>query len=395
MVPILTGESAAVGAGGTVNYRLGCGSDLTSSGTEANRAVIYRTAGTISRLYTTILTNDRGASTLRVRKNGADGNLSIAIGASTTGEFEDTTNSDTAASGDVFNTRVTTGAGGTTFTFRVIRAVFQSTTDTVTILGCSGINVTGANVFAPLGNSTGSAGTESNNQHTSPIAFTWKNFGVFVSANTRDAAITYLTRRNTANGNQTVSIGSTLTGWFEDLVNTDSVAVGDLINYQGVTAGTAGTVTVQIVKTEALTTNKQFLIPVSGNAAIAAATTTYTLRAGNFSENATESNQVSDAGAAYTFSRLSCLISANTVNEASTYRFRKNAANGNIAVSVTGLTTGHFTDTTNTDPIAVSDSLAYQMVTGATGTSLTMRTAIIGGTLSGGGSGNLLMMGVG
>ncbi len=394
-VPLIKGDSGSIGAGATQNFRLGHGT-FSSSSTEANRQTLFRAAGVLTRIYITILTNDRGASTFRVRKNGADGNLVCSITASTTGEFEDITNSDTVAAGDLFNFRLATGAGGTTFTFNVARVLFTPTSDTVTVTSNQSSNIGATNIFNALVGISGSAGTEANNQTKIPIACTWQSLGVFVSANTRDAAVTYTTRVNSAAGAQSVSIGSTLTGWFEDLVNTDTLALDDLICYNGVTAGTTGTVTVQTIKSEYLSTvNKMFFAGGGSPGGTAAGATEYSPLCGTALITTTESDAVLDIGVNLIASRIGIQVTANTIIGNSTFKLRKNGADGNQSASIPGLTTGHFSDTTNTDSVIASDSLVYQLNGGAGGTSMSTRQFYMGATAVVSGGSTLLMMGVG
>ncbi|GAI53487.1 unnamed protein product, partial [marine sediment metagenome] len=82
---------------------------------EVNTQLLLRQASTLSNLraYCSINTLD-GASTLRLRINGANGNQVLDIGAGTTGDFEDIVNTDAVVSGDRIAHCLTTGgtAGG-------------------------------------------------------------------------------------------------------------------------------------------------------------------------------------------------------------------------------------------------------------------------------------------
>lgn len=391
-------DQRSVSASSTGYYVCCQGSDMTNSATETRRQTRFRTAGTLSKMYVTILTNDRGASTFRLRKNAANGNQVLSIGASATGEFEDAVNTDVIASGDDVAIQTTVGAGGTTFTFNVARMVWSATVGTTTVYATGVPDIVGTTLFSPIVGDTGSTGTEANNQIKMPTAGTFKNLGISVFTNTRDAATTFRFRVNDLNVNQTVTIGAGATGWFEDLVNTDVVAVNDRVNYAVIGAGTAGTVTTDTAKVELVTTNNSTVIGGAINATTVAAATVYYPMGGVDATNATESNKTADAGLAFTASRLGVYVSTNTVVEVSTFRLRKNAANANLLVSITGLTTGHFLDIVNTDAIVATDSLAIQLATGATGTSMVTRThemlGVTAAAVSSTGE-TLLLMGVG
>src|SRR4051812_2560844 len=69
--------------------------------TEANTQLPIRVAGAFSKLYCRVSANaNTGTTVLRVRKAAANGNQSVSIASSTTGEFQDTVNTDTVTAGD-------------------------------------------------------------------------------------------------------------------------------------------------------------------------------------------------------------------------------------------------------------------------------------------------------
>ena len=79
-------------------------------GTDPPTQILYRSPGTLSKLYVRVTANSNvGSVTLRVRKNGANGNMFVTIPAGATGAFEDTVNTDTVAAGDKLNYQSTTG----------------------------------------------------------------------------------------------------------------------------------------------------------------------------------------------------------------------------------------------------------------------------------------------
>lgn len=397
IVPIYCSDAFAEGGGtATRNFRLTAGALIATAGVEANRQTLYRTAGTLRSFYTKILTNDHtGASTMRVRKNGANGNQLLSIPASTTGEFEDLVNTDVVAAGDLMNIQLIIGAGGTTFTLRNNRATYEASSgETVTPIGTGGDTISGVNTSTPVVGSTLSA-TEANNQVRMPFAATWRNYGVYVAVNTRDGNITSRPRVNGANVNQVVTIITLTTGWFEDVVNTDALVAGDLISLLHVTSGTAGSAVINSTKSEIVTNTSSFLVAGSFGQTINQGVTTYYQIGGSQVTTATESSAQVKSGANYTASNLGILVSANTVTLNSTFKLRKNAADGNQSVTITASTTGHFIDNTNTDVIVSTDQICTQLITGAAGTSLTTRTFEMQGDATPTGGSTLLLMGVG
>lgn len=350
--------------------------------TEAFLQITYRSAGTLSNMYIRIIENDRGVSTLTSRINGANGAQSISIGASSTGEFEDTTNTDTITAGDEVNYQIVTGAGGTVFRIFLISSLFAASTNTVGRFGAvtlSGIiTAASSNFYQSFSGdtSTSSTLTETNIQHRIKAAATAQNLFVYISVNARTTSTTATFRNNGANGNLTVSIGGGLTGIFEDTTNTDSLAIDDLVNYVIVTGTGTENFTTRIISVELSTTNNttHFINGDADGVTQSANLTNYYTIAGTISGRTTETDTLADANFIFNASNLECNISANSVTAASTLTFRKNSAAGNQSISIGSSTTGIFEDITNTDSIIASDEINYQLITGATGTSLTLRS---------------------
>ena len=71
------------------------GFHTVGSQAEGNFQTTFRSGGTASNLYCRISANDRAASTLTLRIDGGNGNQAVTITSSTTGDFEDTSNTDT------------------------------------------------------------------------------------------------------------------------------------------------------------------------------------------------------------------------------------------------------------------------------------------------------------
>lgn len=347
---------------------------------EADAQIPYRTAGRITSLYTRVTTNDRGTSTFRLRKNTANGNNTVSITASTTGEFQDVTNSDSIAAGDLVNTQLTTGAGGTTFTITMINAVFNpnANNDMLSKWVCNGVSTaaytgTSATFFNTIAGTLGFGGTESSQQTTMRTRGTLKNMSCGINANTRSTASTILSRKNTANGALSISIGATLTGVFEDTTHSDSLVSGDLVNTSVVVGTGVGSLTATFVAAEFITTNgRQQIMSADASTVNAAATNNYSY-GGNLSR-ATEADSKTKTLMPFFASFLGCVVTSNTVTAASTLKFRINGANGNQSVSITASTTGLFEDSTHTDVVAVNTEIDDQVIGGATGTSLSIRS---------------------
>ena len=351
--------------------------------TEAAAQITYRSGGVFSNLYINILTNTITAtSTFRTRNNGANAAMVVSITASTTGKFEDTSNTDTVTAGDEWNYIFTTGATGTAITFRIISCLFAATTNTVTRLGRDNASAadlgTSATTPGPIcGDGTFVlSGTESNYALYFRTAGTLANMFIDISANGRSTTSTLVSRINGATGNLSIAITAAATGLFEDTANSDSVALDNYVNLAFVSGTGTGTMTVDSIATDFTTTNGNFMfhaVAQSGQVVNAGVTTYYPL-AGALRTSTTESEMQAEANLIMATSLMQVNLTANTVVESSLFRLRKNTANGNQVVTCTGLTTGVFQDTTNSDSLVATDIVDYSLVTGATGTSLTVRS---------------------
>lgn len=91
--------------------------------------------------------------------------------------------------------------------------------------------IEGSDFLAVVGNQTKS-GTEIQRQTIIPSAGKLKRMTLNISSNSRSTTSTFNFRKNSVNGNQTISIPATTTGTFKDTINTDDVASDDLINYE-------------------------------------------------------------------------------------------------------------------------------------------------------------------
>lgn len=346
---------------------------LGQAGTETVAQQTFRTAGTLKNLYFRVIANTITAtSTVRSRVNTANGAQSASIGSSTTGEFEDTSNTDTISAGDEANGSLTTGATGTTITPSISSFLFDATTNTTSKLGTDGqqdfSQSTASTTWYWAHNGVGGATTtEVNVKYTCRTAGTMANGFVSVATNGRSTASTFRHRLNTANGTIAASITASTTGFFEDTSNTDSVASGDLTN-KSITTGTGtGTLAIGGSSMEFTTTNGASILTGwrDSTNTIAQSLTRYLPIGGRQTIDSTESNQQTQVRVAGTASNLQAYISQNNINNTSTGRFRINAGNGNQTFSIGASTTGAFEDTTNSDTLAATDDVAYSYTTGA------------------------------
>lgn len=94
---------------------------------------------------------------------------------------------------------------------------------------------------------------------------------------------------------------------------------------------------------------------------------------GHIYDQPTETWAVMAAYQAYTTSNLQARATANTLTAASTLRSRRNSLNGNQLLTIPAGTTGLFEDAVNSDVLVAGvDTYCSQLITGATGTSVTL-----------------------
>lgn len=219
-----------------------------SNATELNAKLNMRVAGTLEKCRVYVSANaDTGGATVKSRVNGANGNISVVITASTTGEFLDVSNTDSiSVDNDLNFTGSTTVTGDVTV--ESIQVAFTPTVDGSFILnnGNPNGNNPGANttIYIPPG-TTGAGGvaTESDALVTLSSAYTVSELQAYILTNTGGSAGTIDLRLDTGGGPAstalTMSITAATTGWFSDVTNSVSVASGNTVDYRvvGPTSG--------------------------------------------------------------------------------------------------------------------------------------------------------------
>lgn len=382
VIEVSTSTSPQTVATSTTNYATMGGCGLGWAGSEAGRQQKRNTAGTLSNLYIRISANSITATTTyRVRKNTANGNQTVSVGSGATGEFQDVSNTDAITTGDLVAVSVVTGGTGTNITSTAAGWQFSATSDTAQ---CIGFNTSGAPAVSTtqrfmvlIGGTDGTlATTEAHAQYKFKSTGTLKALSLLVSANTTStAATTAVSRINTANGNQTVSVGAGLTGQFQDLTNTDAISSGTLACAGiSVAAGGTGTCTYNLSYCEFATTNSSFVMAASGISGLTQGLSVtgyypwigFCLAPGF----TTESSAQIKAQNSYKVQDLALFLRANSVSATSTLNLRKNAGNANQTISITSNTSGYFEDVSHTDTVVATDEINYQLVTGGTGTSM-------------------------
>lgn len=224
-------------------------------------------------------------------------------------------------------------------------------------------------------------------------AGTLSNMSIRITANTVAGNSIFTCRKNTAAGNQTVTVGSSATGIFTDSTHTDTIAAGDKVCVQSVPGATTNTFTVSVISfLFGATTNTVSRLNTSNSNAWSSSGVLFFTPVGdntNSGGTATESQVKVRQRKAGTMQNGEINISANANTAASTMLSRKNGANGNLSVSITGSTTGFFEDTTHSDTIAAGDDYNWTWTSGAS-LSTTVETYAVD-FISTGGDGQIVM----
>ncbi len=193
---------------------------------------------TAEKLYVNAYTNSSTqATTFTSRKNGADGNLTLSVTASTTGVFSDTTHSDSLVATDLYCVKWVSGTGTANVTGTAWVHLANTTNSLMELLrGGEPVTINkNTTLYAPLGSDINTNATEANALSRLGFSATLSFLRIYISANTVSSASTFNLRKGSADATQTCSITSNTTGLFEDTTHTDAVTATDDLDWKLVT----------------------------------------------------------------------------------------------------------------------------------------------------------------
>jgi hypothetical protein len=212
-----------------------------TNGTESNARATMRCAGTFSNLCVHVSTSTSTTTTWTSRKNTANGAQTVSVTGGTTGVFEDTTHSDTFASGDLVDWSFSGGSGsGVACASGLLK--FNALDAELTGGGGSTAFSASDQFFSAVGVFAGIA-TESLVKIQHGFAAKARNFRTLIIGNTMTGSTTFFVRKNGADATQTISVGAAATGLFEDTTHTDQFSATDDVDYvqRGGTSGSINT----------------------------------------------------------------------------------------------------------------------------------------------------------
>lgn len=225
---------------------------LSTQTTEANAQYKFRTSGKLKNFRIRVTSIATTADfTATIRKGGVATALTIVQTAQGNGEYTDLVDEVDVAAGDLMSVLFTSSASAT-----------------AAIIQCDFIPNGNIFVFPYAAWGSVNFSTASTTRFINPngditlqtseaaIAITLnfngivRNLGVYISANARTTNTTFGGRKNSANGNMSVVVGSGATGYFEDTTHSDTLVPTDKYNYSMTTSTGTKTITTRMVGAE-------------------------------------------------------------------------------------------------------------------------------------------------
>ena len=360
---------------------------LLENATEARQQTIVRDAGTFSNLYVraTANTTTTASSVITFRKSVADTALAVTYAAAETGAKEDTDSVTVAATDECnYQVAVASNAGTTAITLSIIGITFTPTNsaNTITFLSAStSNNWNNASEtefqFINGGSAVITAANETTAQVTMRGSYTLSDFYVFAESNARTNDTVFRIRKNTADGNSSITFAAAETGAKEDTSSTESIVSGDIVNYSVTTGTGTELLATSTISCTCISTANEFPLIGTVDAALAQNFNVTNFKAiSGLIGNSTQAEADVQIEPNFTFSvkNLNAYVSANTIaTSASTITLRDDGANGNGSLSYAAAETGHKVDTDSDTITADTDFLNYTIVTPNTSGVLTVR----------------------
>lgn len=234
----------------TTFYRaLSGGSPSGTTTTEAHSQSVIGTAATIRYLHCRASSNtlDTG-STVTLRKNGGAGSSTVSIAATTTGNFQDNTNSDSISIGDLVCYEIVTGGSGAQSMNLILMAIDVITTNGKFILTSTSAGGSNPSVstFYPLSGYSLSDTTATDYRFDANRNLTASYGYAYVSANSTSANGTLILRKTGVDTTLSISLTSGTTGLFQDTSHTPVLLSTEELNWS-YTRGSANSITFRVM----------------------------------------------------------------------------------------------------------------------------------------------------
>jgi len=323
----------------------------------------YTWANMAVRVITNTLTND---ITPKSRVGGADGNMSVSIGAGLTGLFRDIVNSDALVSGSLFNYQIIVPAGGTSVIITAFASTLTTVANTTPIIVSSfpASNVIysdGVTYYLPIVGELRASTTEAYVQYTCRVTSTLSKLHSYVRANTLTTVATIRPRIDGADINSVISVPIATTGLFEDAVNTDAIAIADKICHEIDSPAGAGGCYVSFVSFQSDSDGEWIGIGSGSLEVLNDGDIKYAPISASNDLNTTEANTPMPVQANGTARNMMVRISQNSLNDVCVIRLRVNGGDVNLVISVPSATTGVFEDVVNSDALITTDTWNWEV----------------------------------
>jgi hypothetical protein len=237
---MVSSGTAEVVAASLTRYMPIVGSSIAEQTTAASREVETRAAGTFIRAEVNVTANTlSSATTVTLLVNGVASSLVISIGAGTTGTVT-STGSATVAAGDTLVWEIVTGTG-TSISIFAIRVGFTAAVPASMVwsanwdIGAIGTSTVWSRYVC--------GGTAPASEGLCQIAHGFSGTASKMTAETDTTStgtVTIRYRKNSADGNQLITISSGQSGIFTDESNTDTFDADDLVAYSAIRVGGSG-----------------------------------------------------------------------------------------------------------------------------------------------------------
>lgn len=332
---------------------------------EADAQTPYFVDGVLSNLMCNVWTNSStGTSTIKSRKNGANGNMSLTFGSGITGRFFDNTNTDTVTNGDLFCTQLDRGGGGA-MQIGQVGAFYEPNDGSIIYkIGVAGAAnwASGTGDFGFIG---GLDSITDNNAAQVPritVAATARNFHCVSGSNTRTSSTAVDVRKNGGTSALGVSFPASTAGIQTDTSSTLSIAASDNISYRRVTSAGSGTFAIRQIGMELhYPANEMNLFSSDlGGTTITATTARYIVPNGSFGGTGSENPSTLPLYGSGTLSDFYYNTSASTTTASATVDVRLNASSTAITTTLSAGEVATKSDTTNTATFTNGQYLNYR-----------------------------------
>lgn len=364
---------------------------------EARVETPVRDAGVFSNLFAYVSANILTVTaTLTLRKSQADTSVLVTWTAGTTGLREDTTNTATFAATDEVSQQLGIPADPThNLTIEMTGVQFAPTTTSncVSLLGCysAGAPISSASIttyLSPHGGLGTPDSSETNEKFRIRTASVAQDLYTYVTSNARTTDTVIKTRKNGADGGQSVTYTSGQTGVKEDTSGTDTLSAGDDYNIAVTTNAGTETMLMTMISCSLVGTNDAFVLGISyfaGNLVLVSFNLTrYFAVGGQLIPDTTETASQIWPRFTFTASELGTMVGSNTITTSpSTITLRDGGADSAVLVTYDAAVTGLKNDSSNTTVItSATDNISYKVVTPNTSGSIGFQWMSLVGTVA-------------